>query len=206
MVKYIIFDMDGTLIDSSLIVTNSINFVRSKLGLKPLLKKVIIEAVNDPFLDKPKFFYNHNEYTKEQIDWFREYYTKNHQKEVVVYTGIKELLDEIKSYFRLSLATNAYRASAIEILNFLDLYNYFEIVVCADDVKHPKPYPDMILKIINYFKCEKDEIILVGDGQMDEEAAKRAGIGFLKVNWGFSNYLDAISSVEELKQKLLELR
>ncbi|WP_187647631.1 HAD family hydrolase [Nitrosophilus labii] len=206
MIKYLIFDMDGTLIDSSLIISNSINYVRKKIGLEPLPKKVIIEAVNDPYLDKPKFFYNANEYTKEQIEWFREYYTKNHQNEVMLFTGIKELLDEIKDYFRLSLATNAYRTSAFEILKHLGLDGYFEIIVCADEVAHPKPAPDMILKIINYFNCKKDEIILIGDGRTDEEAANAAGIGFIKINWGFSDYKEAIKSVEELKETLLKLR
>jgi len=198
--------MDGTLIDSSEIISNSINYVRKKLGLKPLPKKIIIEAVNDPYLDKPKFFYNANEYTKEQIEWFREYYTKNYQKEVIVFTGIKELLEEIRAYFRLSLATNAYRTSAMQILKHLDLDGYFEIVVCADEVAHPKPAPDMLLKIINYFKCKKDEIILIGDGRTDEEAAKNAKIRFIKVNWGFSDYKDALKSVEELETTLFSIK
>jgi len=206
MINYLIFDMDGTLIDSSNIISNSINYVRKKLGLKPLAKKVIIEAVNDPYLNKPKFFYNSNAYTKEQIEWFREYYAKNHKDEVILFTGIKELLEDIKEYFRLSLATNAYRASAIEILSHLDILKYFEIIVCADDVKHPKPAPDMIYKIINYFKCKKDEILLIGDGRTDEEAAKNAGISFIRVNWGFSDYKEALSNVEELKKYLLSLK
>ncbi|WP_281951747.1 HAD family hydrolase [Nitrosophilus kaiyonis] len=205
MIKYLIFDMDGTLIDSSEIISNSINYVRKKLNLEPLPKKVIIEAVNDPYLNKPKFFYNANEYTKEQIEWFREYYAKNHKNEVFVFTGIKELLEDIKPYFRLSLATNAYRSSAMEILTHLDLLKYFEIVVCADEVENPKPAPDMIFKIIDFFKCKKDEILLIGDGKTDEEAAKNAGIKFLKVNWGFSDYKDALNSVEELKNYLLSI-
>ncbi len=203
VIKYLIFDMDGTLIDSSAIISNSINYVRSKLGLPAMAKKVILEAVNDTNIHRPKFFYGVEEYEPKHVEWFREYYSKNHHKETLLYTGIKELLEEIKPYFHLSLATNAYRQSAELILKNLGIYDYFEIIVCGDEVPHPKPAPDMIFKIIDYFGCGKDEIVLIGDGKTDEEAAKAAGIGFLKVNWGWSEYENAIKSVEELKEILL---
>ncbi|BCD63149.1 phosphoglycolate phosphatase [Nitratiruptor sp. YY08-26] len=206
MINYLIFDMDGTLIDSSAIISNSINYVRSKLGLPPMDKKVILEAVNDTSIHRPKFFYGVEEYEPKHVEWFREYYANNHHKETVLYTGVKELLEEIKPYFRLFLATNAYRVSAELILKNLGIYEYFEIIVCGDEVPHPKPAPDMIFKIIDYFGCKKDEILLIGDGKTDEEAACAAGIGFLKVNWGWSEYEDAIKSVEELKEILLSLK
>ncbi|SMC08668.1 HAD family hydrolase [Nitratiruptor tergarcus] len=206
MINYLIFDMDGTLIDSSAIISNSINYVRSKLGLPPMDKKVILEAVNDTSIHRPKFFYGVEEYEPKHVEWFREYYANNHHKETLLYTGVKELLEEIKPYFCLSLATNAYRVSAELILKNLGIYDYFEIIVCGDEVAHPKPAPDMIFKIIDFFECDKNEIMLIGDGKTDEEAAQAASIGFLKVNWGWSEYEDAIKSVEELKEILLSLK
>ena len=205
MVRYIIFDMDGTLIDSSAIISNSINYVRSKLGLPPMDRKVILEAVNDTSIHRPRFFYGVEEYEPRHVKWFREYYSKNHHKQTVLYTGIKELLEELKPYFRYALATNAYRESAMLILKNLGIEHYFDIIVCGDEVEHPKPAPDMIYKIIDFFGCKKDEVVLVGDGKTDEEAAKAAGITFLKVSWGWQRYEDAIESVEELKKILLSL-
>ncbi len=205
MIKYLIFDMDGTIIDSSAIIANSINYVRSKLGLPPMEKKVILEAVNDTSIHRPKFFYGVEEYKPEHVEWFREYYSNNHHKETVVYTGIRDLLEAIKPHFHLALATNAYRVSAEQILEHLDLKKYFEFIVCGDEVEHPKPAPDMIFKIMNYFGAKKEQTLLIGDGKTDEEAAKAAGISFLKVNWGWQRYEDAIESVEELKEKLLSL-
>ena len=206
MVKYIIFDMDGTIIDSSAIISNSINYVRSKLGLPPMERKVILEAVNDTSIHRPKFFYGVEEYEPRHVEWFREYYSQNHHKETVLFTGIKELLEELRPHFRYALATNAYKDSAMQILKHLDLEKYFDLIVCGDEVKHPKPAPDMIEKIVDHFGSKKNEIVLVGDGKTDEEAAKNAGIPFIKVNWGWQRYEDAVESVEELKERLLQLR
>ncbi len=197
--------MDGTLIDSSAIISNSINYVRSKLGLPPMPAKVILEAVNDTTIHRPRFFYGVEEYMPEHVAWFQEYYTKNHAQQTRLYTGIKELLDELRPRFGMALATNAYRKSAMQILKALHIEHYFDIIVCGDEVPHPKPAPDMIEKIIDFFSCKRDEIILVGDGKTDEEAAKAAGIAFLRVNWGWQRYEDAINSVEELKKEILRL-
>ncbi len=204
MINYIIFDMDGTLIDSSAIISNSINYVRSKLGLPPMDRKLILQAVNDTTIHRPRFFYGVEEYEPRHVEWFREYYSKNHHKETRLYTGIKELLEKLKPHFHLALATNAYRVSAEQILAHLQIKDYFEIIVCGDEVEHPKPAPDMIEKIIDFFGCEKEEIILVGDGKTDEEAARAAGIAFIKVNWGWSSYEDAIESVKELEEILFK--
>ncbi len=206
MIKNLIFDMDGTLIDSSAIIANSINYVRSKLGLPPMERRLILEAVNDTTIHRPKFFYGVEEYRPEHVAWFREYYAKNHTTQTVLYTGVRELLEEIRPYFGLALATNAYRESAELILKHLKIEHFFDIIVCGDEVEHPKPAPDMIEKIIAFFGCKKDEIILIGDGKTDEEAAKNAGIGFIKVNWGWQRYEDAINSVEELREELMKLR
>ncbi len=206
MINYLIFDMDGTLIDSSAIISNSINYVRSKLGLPPMDRKVILEAVNDTSIHRPRFFYGVEEYEPRHVEWFREYYSKNHHKETKLYTGVKELLEKLKPHFRLALATNAYRISAEQILAHLQIKEYFDIIVCGDEVEHPKPAPDMILKIIDFFGCKKEEVLLIGDGKTDEEAAKAAGIGFIKVNWGWSSYEDAVQSVKELEDLLLALQ
>ena len=202
-IKTLIFDMDGTLIDSSAVISGSINYVRSKLGLDPMQTDVMLKAVNDMDTHSPSFFYEVEDFTQDHIEWFQEYYTKNHDKEVALYDGIKDLLDELKPIYKLSLATNAYRKSALQILSHLDIEDYFEIVMCADDVKNSKPHPDMVLEILDYTKCRADEALMIGDSLKDREAASRAGVKTVLVDWGFSDLDDACREVEELRELLI---
>ncbi len=197
--------MDGTLVDSSKIITNSINYVRSKLGLKPMEKQLVLEAINDTSIHRAKFFYGVNEYEPQHITWFREYYANNHHKETALYPGIKDLLKSLKPHYNLAIATNAYRQSAELILEHLQIKDYFDTTICGDEVANPKPAADMIEKIIDLFGCKRDEIILIGDGKTDEEAAQNADIGFIRVNWGWQKDEDGVKSVEELKEILLTL-
>ncbi len=204
MIKNLIFDMDGTLVDSSAIIANSINHVRSKLGLPPMPREMILEVINDTSIHRPKFFYGTKEYRPEHIQWFREYYASNHKNQTRLYEGVKELLQKLRPHHTLALATNAYRQSADLIIKHLGIEDYFDTIVCGDEVPRPKPAPDMINKIIDAQKANTKNTLLIGDGKTDEEAAKNAGIGFIKVNWGWQqDKKNGIDNIEQLEKILL---
>jgi phosphoglycolate phosphatase len=194
--------MDGTLIDSSKIISNSINYVRGKLGLPQMEREKILRAVNDIDTHSPSYFYNEREFRDEHIRWFQEYYSKNHHNEVRLYDGVRELLDELKGDFTLSLATNAYRVSAMQILSCVGIEEYFKHIKCADDVRFSKPHPHMVKELLKEADVESDEAILVGDSPKDYEAAKGAGVEAIMVDWGFSEIDGAIKDIRELRDLL----
>ncbi len=204
--KLVIFDMDGTLVDSSITIVNAINYVRDKLSLPPLTKDIILTKVNDPELNPALFFYETEEFTPQQEEWFSEYYTNNHEKELQLYDGIEELLKELKTKdYLLAIATNSYRDSTLKSLNHLNILDYFSSIACYDDVGRGKPAPDMLEKNLKDTNVEAKEAIFVGDSERDLMAANSLNIDYIMINWGFSDYEDAIHSIDKLKEKILEL-
>ncbi len=202
--KLIIFDMDGTLINSSLTIANAINYVRKNLGFAPMDQKEILRMVNDHTLNPAKTFYHAEAFDADHERWFSEYYTRNHEKELVLYDGIKEMLDLLKEEgYALAVATNAYRGSTIESLTHLNVYDHFDAIACYDDVEKGKPYPDMLYKILDELDHSNDKSIFIGDGPRDEAASKNADIPYLMVDWGFTEHTNAVRSVDELKEILL---
>jgi phosphoglycolate phosphatase len=203
--KAIIFDMDGTLVDSSVTIVNAINHVRAKLGLKPMNRELILEKVNDPHLNPAEFFYEVPSFTEEHEKWFSDYYTQNHEKELQLYDGIEALLKKLKERgYLLAVATNAYRSSTLESLSHLKVLEYFSSIACYDDVAKGKPSPDMLEKNLKELNVTVDESIFVGDSERDLLAAKALDMDYLMVNWGFSTYADAIHSVKKLEKTLLD--
>jgi phosphoglycolate phosphatase len=201
--KLVIFDMDGTLLDSSLTIVNAINFVRSKIGLEPLEEKLILKNINNSAIESSKFYYNAERFTPKHEKWFAEYYSKNHKNEIRFYDGIDNLLAMLKlDGYKLAVATNAYRVSAIESLKHLNIYNKFDTIACADDVSNPKPHPEMLYRILDDLNLSRDEAIFIGDGERDLHASQNANIDYLMVNWGFSDYSDAIHSVDMLQKSI----
>jgi len=202
--KLIIFDMDGTLVNSSLTIANAINYVRRNLGFDPMEQAYILKHVNDHTINPAQFFYHSKRFDPDHERWFSEYYTKNHKNELVLYDGIRELLDALKEAGHLlGVATNAYRASTIESLTYLGVYEHFDAIACYDDVARGKPHPDMLYKILDEMKIDKNNTHFVGDGPRDEMASKRAGIPYTMVDWGFTEHTNAVRSVDDLKKVLL---
>ena len=203
--KAIIFDMDGTLVDSSVTIVNAINHVRHKLGLDDMPKELILEKVNDPHLNPAEFFYEVPAFTKEHEKWFSDYYTQNHEKELQLYDGIEALLKKLKDKGHLlAVATNAYRGSTLESLSHLKVLDYFSSIACYDDVPRGKPSPDMLEKNLKDLNVSVDESLFIGDSERDLLAAQALNMDYLMVNWGFSTYKDAIHSVEKLEKTLLD--
>jgi len=204
--KLVIFDMDGTLVDSSITIVNAINHVRSKLNLKVLDKELILTKVNDPELNPALFFYEVEEFSPQHEQWFSDYYTDNHEKELELYAGIDTLLKELQEKgYKLAIATNAYRGSTLQSLGHLNVLDYFESIACYDDVGRGKPAPDMLEKNLEDLKLKANDAIFIGDSERDLMAAENLDMDYIMINWGFSDYADAIHTVDKLKEKILEL-
>ncbi len=204
--KLIIFDMDGTLVNSSLTIANAINYVRKNLGFEAMEQEKILRMVNDHTLNPAKTFYHAEAFDADHERWFSEYYTRNHEKELVLYDGIKEMLDMLKEEgHALAVATNAYRGSTIESLTHLNVYDHFDAIACYDDVEKGKPYPDMLYKILDELDHSNDKSLFIGDGPRDELASKNADIPYVMVDWGFTDHSDAVRTVPELKEMLLNV-
>ena len=204
-VALVIFDMDGTLVNSSITIANAINYVRKQLGFEPMSVEKILKNVNNPALNPASFFYHTSTFDKDHERWFSEYYTKHHEEELVLYDGVEVLLKRLKSEGKkLAIATNAYRQSTIETLSHLNILSYFDAIACYDDVPRGKPSPDMLEKNLKDLNVSVDESLFIGDSERDLLAAQALNMDYLMVNWGFSTYKDAIHSVEKLEKTLLD--
>jgi len=199
-----IFDMDGTLTQSSTLLANSINYVRGKLGLEPLDKDYIIEQINHPDSNMPMVFYNLEEIEPIHEEWFSQYYSRNHTLEQEAFCGVEEMLKRLKSLgIKLAIATNAYRASALETLTHLGIIDYFDEIIGFDDVEEGKPSPQMLLELLDRFDLPNSRAIFIGDSQRDELAAKSAGVEFIKVAFSGNSESD-LRDIDTIGRKIEE--
>jgi phosphoglycolate phosphatase len=197
------FDMDGTLINSGSMIANTINYVRGNLGFELLEKSIILEKVNDPNISSSEFFYGTKHFTEEQGKLFETYYYEHCLTDLEIYDGIKELLEDLKSDYIFTVATNANSEFANRMLNHLELGNYFKTIVGYNDVLKPKPHPEMLYKILEEINTTKEKSLLVGDSHKDIQAANSAGVDSILVNWGFSNHEEnAIETIKELEDRI----
>jgi len=206
--QLIIFDMDGTLIDSGDVISNTINFVRKNLGLLPMPKVELLTNINNPDINSAEFFYGTKEFTEEQTKLFGDYYHNNCISDISLYKGIKELLDEINKHFTLSIATNASAQFANKMIKHLEIEHHFDYVIGSDTVSNPKPHPEMLLNTTKTLNTEIKNTILIGDSDKDRNAALACNMDYLLVNWGFTQHTNqnVIANVEDLKKNILSFR
>ncbi|MEA3512976.1 MAG: HAD family hydrolase [Campylobacterota bacterium] len=206
--KLIIFDMDGTLIDSGDAIYNTINHVRNNIGLDSMSKDILLTNMNNPDINSSEFFYGTKTFTEEQTILFTNYYNENCLNEIVLYDGIKDMLNSLEKHFKLSVATNASYEFATKMIKHLNIEKHFDMIIGANNVKKPKPDPQMIYDTLEKLKIKNNEAILIGDSHKDLRASNQAKIDCLLVNWGFTNHLDEgiIDTIDTLHQRLLILK
>lgn len=187
-----LFDMDGTLIDSGLDITLSINHVRMECyALEPLSVQSVIDAINAPVRNLSEIFYRQPVYEDRARDLFEHHYFDQCIQNVKPYEGIRSVLETLhENGYVMGVATNAPTLFAKRMLEHLKLDSYFELIIGADEVSSPKPHPQMIHRHLEHYDfCSgTDNAWMIGDNSKDMEAASRAGIRSVFAGWGFSSH------------------
>ncbi len=187
--KIVLFDMDGTLIDSQNDITASINYVRDlNHKLPPLSSAYIVEVINQEVRDLPLLFYKTDTYLESDRMLFEAHYDKQCTSEPYLYEGVKELLFHLyENGIKMGVATNAPAPFAKQMIGHLGVDHLFEIIVGADMVANPKPSADMIeLNLEHISQGQEYEAWMVGDSSKDMDSAKNAKITSVFATWGFS--------------------
>ncbi|MDD3836200.1 MAG: HAD hydrolase-like protein, partial [Sulfurimonas sp.] len=135
--KVVIFDMDGTLIDSKKDITISVNYIRQMhYGLEPLSEEYIVEVINMEVRNLPKLFYGTEVYEDRDRELFEIHYADQCIQNPYLYDGIKETLEElIESNVKISVATNAPKPFAKRMLKHLKIDEMFDVIIGADRVE-----------------------------------------------------------------------
>ena len=184
--KTVIFDLDGTLIDTSEPIWRTINHVRARLGLPPLEKQETLDAVNSPNAPAAQFFYAAESFSKEHAEIFGAYYEAHCLENIRTYDGVADLLKALRQDgFLLAVATNATTHFAQKILRAQDLSGFFTLIAGADKAARPKPDPAILHYCLQELGASANECVFIGDSHKDRLAAQAINMRYQMVGWGF---------------------
>ena len=182
-ISCIIFDLDGTLTQTNDLIYATFNHVAGKYVGKTFTPKEITAMFGPPeevaienLVGKDRI--------DEAMDEFYEFYKTHHSTMASAYQGIPELLGRLKLYgIMLAVFTGKAKRSALITLEQLRIKDYFELIVTGNDVVNHKPSAEGIRKVMETFKLQQDEVLMVGDAVADVKASREAGVSIAAAVW-----------------------
>jgi phosphoglycolate phosphatase len=210
MPRLIIFDLDGTLIDSAKCIVISTREAFTLGGLVPPSEGQIIGAMGIP-IERTFTQWSGLEDPTPLIESYRNLYRQKGSELIRAYDGIAQLLQTLsETDVVMTIATSKKREVAEQNLTDCGLRNFFCRVVGSNDVSHYKPHPESVQLLLQSTEFQTHETWVVGDSTFDLEMGKAAGCKVCAVTWG-AHSKDALSqcqpealvdSVEELLRVL----
>jgi len=188
MIKLIIFDLDGTIADTSVDITNALNYALEPFGVKRYSVEEVKSMVGSGITRLITSLIPEGHLTEENrrlsVDRFTEFYSSHLLDNTLLYRGVRETLQSLNRYTKVVLS-NKRTGYSKEILEGLGVAGYFDRILGSDSVREKKPSPVPVLDIMEECRVEKDETIMVGDSNYDIQAASAAGIKVVAVTYGF---------------------
>lgn len=190
MYKYLLFDLDGTLTNPGLGITNSVMYALKKFDIHVEDRTELYKFIGPPLRDSFETFYGFStEKSELAVQYYREYYKEQGLYENEVYDGIPELLIQLKEQGKaLIVATSKPEAFSVEILKHFKLYDYFDFVAGAtmDTTRNTKA--DIIKYAMESCNIsEKSSAIMIGDREHDIIGAKENGLDSIGVLFGYGS-------------------
>ncbi len=182
--RAILFDLDGTLIDSTEAILDGFFYTFDRFNLPRPPKERILSLVGHP-LD---FMFVHLGVQGDIEAFVRSYkerYKEVFKEKTTLLPGAKEAIQRAKSFAKLGVVTTKTGSYSKELLDYLGVGGYFEVVIGREDVHHPKPHPEPILKALHKMQTPKEHTYFIGDTCLDGVAARDGGVVGVGVLCGY---------------------
>ena len=195
----ILFDLDGTLIDTAPDLMNAHNHVMNKFGyetrstdeIRNLVGKGAESMIGRSMWNQAKKELkkiDDKEIKSQMVKEFIDYYGKNIANESKLIKGVKEFLNLCKkNNISMAVCTNKTEHLAVDLLKQIKIYDYFEYVAGYNTFEYCKPDPRHLTSVVEILQGDIKKTIMVGDSETDAESAKAANMPFILVEGGYTD-------------------
>jgi phosphoglycolate phosphatase len=184
-ISLLIFDLDGTLVNTLEDIAASVNYTLSRLGSPVLPLDRVRQYVGDGIeMLMARSLGERNGRLADAVTLYKEHHRQNLVVRSRLYPSVRETLEHFKS-LPLSMISNKSAEFIGPLLDGLGIGHYFKIIIGADAGLQLKPAPDAVLRILSELGVSKERAVMVGDGTADIKAGRAAGVLTCAVTYGF---------------------
>ena len=187
-VDLILFDLDGTLADTGADLANAVNFTRARFDLPPLAAGRIHAHVGlgVEHLLRHTLPIKNPEHFRQVAGVFTPYYEDHLLDRTVLYPGAREILEYFQDKRRV-VATNKVQRFAEAVVRGLGVRECFDLILGGDSAAEKKPHPALLILALQKYRTTPADALMVGDGDTDVEAGRRAGVVTCGVSYGLGD-------------------
>ena len=205
----IVFDLDGTLIDSKLDLALSVNATRKNAGMSPLDHELIYSYVGNGATTLIRRSLG-PEVSQKQVrlalNFFYDYYRDHMLDNTVLYPGVHQVLDLLLDAKRImSILTNKPVRFSNLLIDRLGLKDHFQSIYGGNSFRSKKPDPYGLNQLITELGVSKERTLMVGDSSVDIETAQNAGVASCGVTYGLQPETLTVNPPEVLLDEIREL-
>ena len=183
MIDTVLFDFDGTIMDTNRVIIGSWQHTFKTLRGREGDLYYILSTFGEPLVQSLKKTFPEVS-TELSMKIYRDWQSKRFLDMIELFPGTEEMLAEIrKRGYKTGIATSRLRESLELALEKFDLTKYFDAIVSIEDIENPKPAPDTILKALEKLDAKPENAIMVGDSILDILCAKNADVASVLVSW-----------------------
>ena len=188
-VDLVIFDLDGTLLDTAPDIERCLNLAMKDYGLPPLSRDRVLAAIGPggkAFQESVVPDPEHADIAAEVVRTYREYYVKSNTQLTRPFEGVVDMLDALSDAgITMAVASNKPQEQCRQIMKALGLDHYFGGIWGPEAVARPKPEPDVLHMVMDLRGAAANRTIMVGDTRNDVAAGRAAGVATVFVSWGY---------------------
>ena len=200
-IRCVIYDCDGVLFDSIEANMRLYNDLCASVGRSPLREQEIQYVHTHTVYEAIHFIFGKgNELEKKALEALKQVDLRNYIVYLKMEPHLFQALNRLKENGILRAINTNRTTSMKHIMDRFDLWPFFDMVVTALDVKHPKPHPESIEKILQNFNFKKEEVVFIGDSEVDQQTARSSGVQFiaykngaLEADYHIDDHLDLLN-------------
>ncbi len=200
----ILFDLDGTLIDSTEAILESFHRSFRLLGGKTPDDGAIRALIGHPLDHMYRDLGVDPEKVDAYVQTYKEHYRVISREKTVLLPGAREAIEAAAAFARLGIVTTKTARYSRELMEHFGVMDAFEVLVGREDVEHPKPHPEPVRRAMEKMRADAVECWLIGDTRLDAGAARAAGIGCVGVLSGYDREEDLRPLTPHIKADALE--